>query len=38
MIAASTTSTGRELLEYAKKFIEDIYNKIIKFIIQGKIE
>jgi DNA polymerase elongation subunit (family B) len=36
VIAASTTATGRDMLQYAKYFIEDIYAKIIKLSISNK--
>ena len=33
-IAASTTATGREMLQFSKYFIENIYSKIINFQLQ----
>lgn len=35
-IAASTTATGRDMLLYAKYFIEEIYSKILLYAITGK--
>ena len=35
-IAASTTATGRDMLKYAKKFIEEIYSKILKLSLTNK--
>ena len=35
-IAASTTATGRDMLQYAKYFIEDIFGTILKYSIKGR--
>jgi DNA polymerase elongation subunit (family B) len=35
-IAASTTATGRDMLQYAKLFIEDMYTKILDYALRGK--
>lgn len=35
-IAASTTATGREMLQFSKHFIEDIYQTLIKLALTNK--
>lgn len=37
-IAASTTATGREMLQYSKYFIENIYSKAINLALDDKDE
>lgn len=35
-IAASTTATGREMLQFAKYFIEDMYSPVVSLALQDK--
>ena len=35
-IAASTTATGREMLQFSKYFVENIFAKILELISEGK--
>ena len=37
-IAASTTATGRDMLQYAKKFIEEIFGTILKLSLKKQKE
>lgn len=35
-IAASTTATGREMLEFSRTFIEDYYSKLVNLVLHDK--
>lgn len=37
-IAASTTATGREMLQFSKHFIENMFSKLVNLALTDKIE